>query len=210
MIARCYQEAGLPPGVFNMIHGGAETGHRLVTHSEIDGILFTGSYQTGIKIKKSTIDHDWKILALEMGGKNSTIIWESANLEKAVYQTLLGVYLSSGQRCSCTSKIFVHKKIFKQFIDEFVKRARKLSVGHWSQNPFMGPLISEGARDRYLGLLKKALDENCDILLEGNVLEREPSGWYVSPSLYKTDVYDSQSVYQNTELFWSQCTNSGD
>ena len=174
-MARYYQEAGLPPGVFNMIHGEGETGGRLVSHPKIDGVLFTGSYQTGIKIKKSTIDDYWKILALEMGGKNSTIVWESAPLEKAVYQTLLGAYLSSGQRCSCTSKIFVHKNIIERFIDEFIKRAKKLSIGHWSQNPFMGPLISEGAKSRYLNFLKGALDEGCQPLLEASTHGRRAS-----------------------------------
>ncbi len=201
LMARCYQEACLPAGVFNLVQGQAETGHRLVTHRDVDAVLFTGSYETGLKIKKSTVNDYWKLLALEMGGKNSTIIWEDADRNKAVYESLIGAYLSSGQRCSCTSRIFVHKNVARDFIQEFHKRAKNLSIGHWSENPFMGPLVSEKSRDNYLCFLKKALNEGCEKIMDGKILEKDPSGFYVTPSIYKTSRFDSDSVYQNTEIF---------
>ncbi len=201
IMARCYQQASLPPGVFNLVQGQGETGQHLVTHREVDGVLFTGSYETGLKIKKATIHDYWKILALEMGGKNSTIVWEDAHRNKAVHESLIGAYISSGQRCSCTSRLFVHKNIIREFVQEFHRRAKKLSVGHWSKNPFMGPLVSERSRDNYLHFMNKAVDEGCLKVMGGESLELETPGFYVTPSLYQASHFNPDSSYQNTEIF---------
>ena len=112
LIARMIHEAGLPPGVFNMIQGMGDTGKRLSAHENIDGVLFTGSYDVGLKIKQETLHHYWKILALEMGGKNCALVWSDADLKKAVYECLIGAFLTSGQRCSCTSKVSFARKHF--------------------------------------------------------------------------------------------------
>ena len=201
LMAECYQEACLPSGVFNLVQGQGETGHKLVTHKKVDGVLFTGSYETGLKIKKSTVNDYWKLLALEMGGKNSTIIWEDADRDKAVYESLIGAYLSSGQRCSCTSRIFVHKNVAGDFIGNFHRKAKSLRIGHWSENPFMGPLINEKSRDSYLYFMKKAMDEGCEKIMEGKALDMKFPGFYVTPSLYKASSFSPDSIYQNTEIF---------
>ncbi|MFN8945393.1 MAG: aldehyde dehydrogenase family protein, partial [Pseudobdellovibrionaceae bacterium] len=80
--AEAFEKAEFPAGVFNMVHGDGESGRKLVAHDQVDGILFTGSYEVGLRIKQETITHYWKILALEMGGKNATVIWEDADMEK--------------------------------------------------------------------------------------------------------------------------------
>lgn len=201
LMAECYQEAGLPPGVFNLVQGQGETGRRLVTHKEVDGILFTGSYETGLKIRESTINDYWKIRALEMGGKNSTIVWNDADLEKSIYESLVGVYMSTGQRCSCTSRIFVHKKISKEFIERFYERTKKLSIAHWSENPFMGPLISKKSMDTYLRFQDIAVREGCTKIMRGKAMELDYKGYYVTPSIYTVPSYKKDSTYQNTELF---------
>jgi succinylglutamic semialdehyde dehydrogenase len=97
----------------------------------VDGILFTGSYEVGLKIKQETLTHYWKIVALEMGGKNSTVIWQDADIEKALYETLIGAYMSTGQRCSCTSRIFVHESIAENFIERFYQSRQ--TCWHWSE-----------------------------------------------------------------------------
>ena len=94
-------------------------GNSLETRN-VDGVLFTGSYEVGLSIKQETMRHYWKINALEMGGKNSTVVWDDADVEKAVYETLVGSYLTSGQRCSCTSRIVLHEKIYDQFLNRFL------------------------------------------------------------------------------------------
>ena len=201
IMAECYDEAKIPKGVFNLVHGTGEMGRRLVCHKEIDGILFTGSYQTGLKIQEATLSHYWKIHALEMGGKNSTIIWEDADLDKAIYDTTIGAFLSAGQRCSCTSRIFVHKNIAENFTERFYQRAKKLEVDHWSKNPFMGTLINEKAVDTYVRFQEIALREGAEKIMRGKPLENEYRGYYVSPSIYRVKEYDHRSVYQNTEIF---------
>ena len=201
LMAQCYQKAGLPPGVFNLIQGPGEIGRKLVNHKEVDGILFTGSYQTGLEIKKATICDYWKILALEMGGKNASIVWKDANRDKAAYETLIGAYLSSGQRCSSTSRIFVHKDIFEEFLSHFHEKARSLVIDHWSKNPFMGPVISQKSLDACLDFQNKALEEGCESIMEGKPLELDPPGFYITPGIYKAPTFDPSSVYQNTEIF---------
>ncbi len=201
LMAECYQEAGVPEGVFNLVQGNGEVGRRLVTHKKVDGILFTGSYETGLKITESTVQDYWKIRALEMGGKNSTIVWKDADLEKSVYESLIGVYLSAGQRCSCTSRIFLHPEISEAFTEMFYKKAKKLTIGHWSEDPFMGPLINEKSLDTYVRFQDIAVREGAEKIMRGKALELDYKGYYVTPSIYKVKNYDPQSTYQNTEIF---------
>lgn len=200
-MAELIDKAQLPPGVFNLVQGEGETGRRLVANENVDGILFTGSYEVGLKIKQETLNHYWKLLALEMGGKNATVIWDDADMDKAVYETLVGAYMSTGQRCSCTSRIFVHPKISEEFTERFYQAAKKLSIGHWSKNPFMGPLINASAVEKYIRFQEIANRENCESLMRGKVLDLDPKGHYVTPSIHLVKKFDSNSVYQKSEIF---------
>jgi len=200
--AECFEEAGIPSGVFNMVQGDAESGRKLVLDEKVDGVLFTGSYEVGLKIKQDTLTHYWKILALEMGGKNATVVWEDADLDKAVYETIVGAYLSTGQRCSSTSRIFVHERIADQFTDRFYKLAKQLSIGHYEDNPFMGPLINAGAVEKYLRFQEIAKRENSESLMRGKVLENTKyQGHYVTPSINLVNQFNPDSIYQKNEIF---------
>lgn len=202
LYAQCVEKAGLPPGVFNMIQGDGESGRRLALHEGIDGILFTGSYEVGLKIKQETLTHYWKILALEMGGKNATMVWDDADMDKAVYETVVGAFMTSGQRCACTSRIFVHERIADEFTERFYQAAKKLSIGHWSENPFMGPLINEQAVEKYLRFQEIAKRENCENMMRGKVLEGlKYKGHYVTPSINLVEKHDPNSIYQKSEIF---------
>ena len=201
LYAQLIEKAEFPPGVFNLIHGEAETGRRLVAHELVDGILFTGSYEVGLKIKQETLNHYWKILALEMGGKNASVVWEDADIDKAIYETLVGSYMSTGQRCSGTSRIILHDKIADQFTDRFYKAAKKLTIGHWSKNPFMGSLINVAAVEKYIRFQEMANRENCESLMRGKVLELDFKGHYVTPSIHLVKSFDPNSLYQKTEIF---------
>ncbi len=198
---QCLEKAGFPQGVFNLIQGDGETGRRIVVHENVDGILFTGSYEVGQKIKQSTLDHHWKILALEMGGKNTTVIWDDAELEKAVYESLIGAFMSTGQRCSCTSRIIVHDKIADEFTEKFYQASKKLTIGHYSENPFMGPLINGSAVEKYLRFQEIANRENCENLMRGKSLDLKHKGHYVTPSVHLVKKFDPSSVYQKSEIF---------
>jgi succinylglutamic semialdehyde dehydrogenase len=200
-MAKMYEKAEFPPGVFNLVHGQAETGKRLVESEYVDGILFTGSYEVGLKIKQATLHHHWKILALEMGGKNSTVVWKDADLEKAVYETIVGCFLTAGQRCSCTSKVILHKDIRDEFVENFYETAKKLVVGHWSENPFMGPLIDETSVEKYIRFQEIAKREGAESLMRGKALSLDHEGYYVTPSITLVNDFDEKSVYQNNEIF---------
>ncbi|MGE0761840.1 MAG: succinylglutamate-semialdehyde dehydrogenase [Bdellovibrionales bacterium] len=200
-MAEMYQKAELPPGVFNLIQGQGEAGKRLSASEYVDGILFTGSYEVGLKIKQETLHHHWKILALEMGGKNATVVWDDADLEKAVYETVIGSFLSAGQRCSCTSRILVHKRVRDKFVDNFYANAKKLTIGHWRDNVFMGPLIDSSAVDKFIRFQEIAKREGAESLMRGKALEMNPAGHYVTPSINLVPKFDTNSVYQKSEIF---------
>jgi len=201
-MAQMYEKAQFPKGVFNLVQGIAETGKRLVVDEDVDGILFTGSYETGLKIKQATLDHHWKILALEMGGKNATIVWDDADLNKAIYESTIGAFWTAGQRCSGTSRIILHKSIAEKFVDKFYDTAKKLSIGHWKNNPFMGPLINAEAVEKYLRFQEIAQREGAERLMRGKALDVENyPGFYVTPSICLVKEYRPESVYQKSEIF---------
>ncbi|MGZ3742952.1 MAG: succinylglutamate-semialdehyde dehydrogenase [Pseudobdellovibrionaceae bacterium] len=200
-MAQLIEKAELPAGVFNLVQGDGESGRRLAANENVDGVLFTGSYEVGLKIKQETINHYWKILALEMGGKNATVIWDDANMDKAVYETLIGAYLSTGQRCSGTSRVIVHDKIADEFTEKFYQAAKKLTIGHWSENPFMGSLINVAAVEKYIRFQEIANREGCESMMRGKVLDLKYKGHYVTPSIHLVNKFDANSVYQKSEIF---------
>lgn len=204
-IAELFAEAGLPPGVFNLVQGEKEVGRRLSTHEEVDGVLFTGSYEVGTRIKQDTLQQHWKLLALEMGGKNASIIDETADLNHALYETLLSSFLTTGQRCSATSRVFIHESLFGPFTKAFHERAKAFVIGHPLESPFMGPLIEQGAMDRYMKFIGIAAREGFEMMMRGKILELAHKGNYVAPSICTapsmTLEQAKKSVYQQTELF---------
>lgn len=201
VMSQIFHEAQFPPGVFNMVQGLIETGKRLVADEHVDGILFTGSYETGQKIKQATFEHHWKLLALEMGGKNASIVWDDADINKAIYESVIGSFVSAGQRCSCTSRIILHPKIADQFTQKFYDTAKKLSIGHWKDNPFMGPLINADAVEKYLRFQEIAQREGSERLMRGKSLDLDKKGTYVTPSICLIDKANKDSVYQKAEIF---------
>jgi len=199
--SECIQAAGFPEGVYNMVQGDGETGRRIVTHEHVDGVLFTGSYEVGLRIKQETMNHYWKILALEMGGKNATVVWADADMNKAIYESLIGSFMSTGQRCSCTSRILVHDSVADEFTDRFYEAAKKLTIGHWSEDPFMGPLINEPAVEKYLRFQEIAKREEAEPLMRGKALDLKYKGYYVTPSINLVKKFDPNSTYQKNEIF---------
>lgn len=201
LMAEFFDAAKFPKGVFNLVHGEGETGKRLVADEMVDGVLFTGSYETGLKIKQKTLEQHWKLLALEMGGKNATVVWEDADLNKAIYESVIGSFLSTGQRCSGTSRIILHRSLAQKFIDKYYETAKKLSIGHWKDNPFMGPLINADAVEKYLRFQEIASREGAERLMRGKVLDVGNEGYYVTPSICLVPKPDDKSVYQKSEIF---------
>lgn len=200
-MAEMFSRAELPRGVFNMVQGQAEIGKRLAKHNDINAVLFTGSYEVGLKIKRDTVDHYWKSLALEMGGKNAAIVWDDAEIEKTVYENVVGSFLSAGQRCSCTSRMYVHENIYDEYVEKFKKLTMGLSVGHWSENNFMGSLIDEDAYLRFFRYQDIARREGAEPILLGEKVETKYEGYYTSPAIFSVDQPSVDSVYQKSEIF---------
>ncbi|MBI4595366.1 MAG: aldehyde dehydrogenase family protein [Candidatus Tectomicrobia bacterium] len=201
-LAEIIHEAGFPPGVFNLIQGPKEVGSSLIAHPALNGILFTGSYQTGQRIKEAIRQHVGKILALEMGGKNAAIVLDDAHIDKALYEVLIGASITTGQRCSSTSRLIIDKRIADEFLTRLIELAKRMVIGYpFDDGVFMGPLISGSAREKFCDFQKKAFQEGAEILLEGGVLEQDRKGYYVSPSIHLVKNLNPENIYQNEEIF---------
>ena len=199
-LAEIFHQLKLPPGLFQMLQGGRKVSEKICLHPAVDGVLFTGSFETGQKIKESLIKDHSKILALEMGGYNSALIWKNAPLKTAVFETLKGCFWSAGQRCSSTSQIILHKKNSKEFIKNFIRAGKQITVDHWSKNPFMGPVIDKASVERFFSLEKEIQEQGGQILLKGQRLKK---GYYVRPGIYKMK-FDKNSRFGKKESFTPQ------
>ncbi len=148
-----WMEAGLPPGVINMVHGAREVGQAITNHPELDGLLFTGSSGAGTAINKALADQPHKIVALEMGGNNALIVHGAADNKAAAYLTILSAYFTAGQRCTCARRlIVVDNEETKAFIAELVAMIGRIKIGFYNDEPepFMGTVISREQGRRIL------------------------------------------------------------
>ena len=195
--ARCLEEAGVPPGVFNLIQGGPEVGAALAAHSGVDGVLFTGSWGVGQAIQKAN-QGQTKLLALEMGGKNAAIVLADADLEKAAYDVLFSAFVSAGQRCTAASRAIVVGDA-RRFARRIAQLAQKLSIGHpLDEAVFMGPLASPAALEKFERGVRTAQAET--ILEPRRLKPRGLDGCYVTPSVHFVGERRS-SPYEREELF---------
>ncbi len=150
-MARAWDEAGLPPGVFNLVQGGKDTGAALLA-GEIDGLLFTGSAGAGAHFRRAFVDRPEVILALELGGNNPLIAWDG-DAEAVASIVVQSAFVTTGQRCSCARRLIVPQGPAGDAIVEAVDAlAARLRIGAWDEadEPFMGPLVSAGAAERAL------------------------------------------------------------
>lgn len=167
--AKLWQQAGLPKGVLNIIQGGRSTGEALAAAEQIDGLLFTGSANTGYHLHKQMAGAPEKILALEMGGNNALIIDEATDIDAVVNLAIQSAFVSAGQRCTCARRIIVKQGANGDaFIQRFVEVAKSLVVGHWNAEPqpFMGGVISAHAAEQMLAAQSKLIALGAKPLLE--------------------------------------------
>ncbi|MBI4437130.1 MAG: aldehyde dehydrogenase family protein [Candidatus Omnitrophica bacterium] len=205
LLAELWHETGLPRGIFNLVQGDGRVGKTVVAHEKIHGIIFTGSYATGQKIREETVHQVDKLVALEMGGKNAAIVSRHAGLQNAVENCLLGSFSISGQRCNATSRIILEKKIAKPFLKSFMDKAKSVTVGYGlDEKNFMGPLVSQDAVEKYLYHTALAPKENFEVLQKGIPLEKERRGYYVQPSVCLREVKKGETPrgpYTEEEIF---------
>lgn len=179
-----WSEAGLPPGVINLVQGERNTGEMLVTHSGIDGVLFTGSFGAGCAINKALADHPGKMITLEMGGNNPLIVHQTTNLDAAAFWTIQSAYITSGQRCSCARRlIVVEGPESEAFLDRFVKMIDRIIVGAYTDHPepFMGPVISDNAAKNLIKAQKSLIKRGAKSIVE--MKSAGPRAAMLSPGL---------------------------
>ena len=140
-----WQQAGLPAGVINLVNGGRNTGIALGQQPLLDGVLFTGSCQTGIALHKQFGGQPGKMLALEMGGNNPLVVWDVLDIDAAVHHAVMSAFISAGQRCTCARRLIVQDNpAGAAFVKRLVEVAATLAVGpsNAEPQPFMGPVVS--------------------------------------------------------------------
>ena len=150
MLVRLFHEAGVPEDSLRLVLGGPDEGKALAAHPDVNGILFTGSAHTGIAINQQFATDPGKILALEMGGNNPVIVWDTADIASAAVLVVQSAFLSSGQRCTAASRLIVKQELADALISEVKKIADRLIVDHphADPTPFMGPVIDNRAADQ--------------------------------------------------------------
>jgi succinylglutamic semialdehyde dehydrogenase len=167
-IKELWAKAGLPDGIFNIIHGKKETGVSLCS-SKVDGIFFTGSSKVGNEINKQ-LALDSKagtMLALEMGGNNPLVVWDvdEKDTKSAIMNVIESAFITSGQRCVCARRLILENSKADDFIKELVATAKKIKVSDPFSNPYMGPLVSVEAADKVLMQYKHLCDMGAEEIL---------------------------------------------
>jgi alpha-ketoglutaric semialdehyde dehydrogenase len=180
-------EAGLPPGVVNLVSGdGPGAGAPLAQNADVPVISFTGSTSTG-RIIAETCAPDFKHCSLEMGGKNIILVMDDASLDLAVDGAIWGAFGTTGQRCTAASRLGVHKKVYTEFVGRFVERAARLKVGNGLDSAVeMGPCISEQQLKTVMSYVEIGKKEGAKLLTGGSRLTsgEYAKGWFHEPTIF--------------------------
>jgi aldehyde dehydrogenase (NAD+) len=200
-LARLVEEAGFPPGVFNVVTGAGETGSSLVSHPGVDKVAFTGSTETGILIMKSAADHLAKV-TLELGGKSANIVFEDADLEAATNGVIAGIFAATGQTCVAGSRLLVQREVHDELVQRVTDRARTIKLGDpLDQNTEMGPVAFRDQLDRIISYVEIGTAEGARLAHGG----RRPDapdlqgGFFFEPTVF-ADVHNGMRLAQE-EIF---------
>ncbi|MGB9926951.1 MAG: aldehyde dehydrogenase family protein [Methanosarcina sp.] len=193
-------EAGLPPGVINVLPGpGGTIGQAIVQHPRIRAISFTGSLDTG-KWIMGECAKNMKRVSLELGGKNPVITMDDADLELALEGVLWGAFGTTGQRCTATSRLILHDKIKDEFLERLLAKTRIFRVGDGLlPETDMGPLINKSQLERVEKYVKIGKEEGATLLLGGNRIDSDLPGYFFEPTIF-TDVRPEMRIAQE-EIF---------
>lgn len=158
-LADAFAKSGIPEGVVNILQGGPAVGKKLTANDDIDGVLFTGSAQTGVALNRQFASRPDKILALEMGGNNPIIVWDTDDIYSAAVLVIQSAFLSAGQRCSAASRMIVKDELYDRVVKEVKRIADRLIIDEPFSKPapFMGPVIdnvvADGLTESFLALM---------------------------------------------------------
>ena len=202
-LVKACEEAGVPPGVVNLVTGYGETvGAAISGHRDLRLISFTGSTETGRTVAYACAERN-AICSLEMGGKNAIIIMDDADVDNAIEGSVWGAFGTSGQRCTASSRLIVHKKVYKQFASKLVERTKALRVGNGSHPKVeVGPVINQDAVEKILSYIDIGQNEDgATRACGGSQLTKGDytHGYYIEPTVF-TDVTPDMRIAQE-EIF---------
>ncbi len=186
-LAELAHEAGVPPGVLNVIPGpGSAAGAALASHPDVRKVAFTGSTEVGIEIQRLAAA-DVKRVSLELGGKSASLVFADADLEKAA-GAVFSVFGNAGQDCCARSRILVERPVYQEFVDRFVERTRAIRLGNpLDEATEMGPLISPAHRDRVDGFVRRAVEQGATLCCGGRAKTGDPwdRGSFYEPAVFR-------------------------
>lgn len=187
MLVEILMEGGIPEGVVNIVHGGgSDVGMAIVEHPDVDLISFTGSTGVGKKISE-VASKTLKRVSLELGGKNAQIVMDDADLNLALDGVLWGAFGTTGQRCTATSRLLLHEKIYDRFMTMLVDRAQKLRLGDGlKENTEVGPCINEGQRKTVHSYVEIGMKEGATLVTGGTIASGDGlnKGWFYQPTIF--------------------------
>ena len=200
--AEAAHDAGLPPGVFNLVQGGAAAGAALAAHPAVRGVCFTGSFKVGRILQERLLDRPEVLLALEMGGKNAAIVLDDADLHQAAHEIVLGGYLTSGQRCTATERVLVQRDLAPGLVQALRVLVSALRFGDPDDRAsFAGPMTTAAGRARVVAALEKARAGGADPVVEGAAAHASDR-FFLGPSLHVLpDGVHEIAGYTDEELF---------
>jgi len=203
MLAQVLVDAALPPGVVNFVYGiGPHVGQALITHPHVNVISFTGSTTTGYHIKKATAHLPVK-LSLEMGGKNAAVIFDDVDMKKCLPVLLKSCFQNSGQICLCTSRVYIQRGIFQEFLEKFLPEVQKLKVGDpFDEQTKLGPVVSREHKEKIERYIALAKDNGHEVIASGDIDEKivaTNKGYYIRPTVVLN--LDDQSKLMTEEIF---------
>lgn len=207
LLAEVMKEVGIPDGAFNLILGrGSKVGDYITSHQGVDAVTFTGASSTGKNIMRSVAE-TVKPISFELGGKNAAIVFEDANLEKAVAGVARSTFANCGQVCLCTERVFVHRSISEDFIKKMRIAAQSITIGYpKDEEVFMGPLVSKNHQEKVLSYYKLAEEEGAKFIVGGGVPhfgDERDNGCYIEPTII-TGLPDDARTNQE-EIFGPIC-----
>jgi aldehyde dehydrogenase (NAD+) len=193
-----FREAGLPDGVLNVVTGyGETTGAALTAHPDVDKISFTGSTEVGRLIVHAAAGNLKKV-TLELGGKSPLIMFDDANLEKAITGAGMGLLAGSGQNCCCTSRMYVQRGIYDQVVEGLAAFAKMLPMGGSDEpDSILGPLISQKQRERVDGIVNDGIAEGAQVITGGKPMDRK--GYFYEATIMTNTTPDMRLIKE--EIF---------
>ena len=182
LMVKLWHEAGIPDGVINLLHGSKEVVRSLAKHPKTNGLLFTGGHIAGMSLSKLMASYPHKILALELGGNNPLVVWNTRKLIKASELIFESAFISTGQRCTCARRLILQdSKSSKKIIELIKKKSKLLSYTESSKNYYYGPLISKAAVKSFIDFQDLLIKAGGKVILKGKHVKSK--GNYVTPSI---------------------------